>query len=132
MQKRAINPTSWLEAFNINQGVEVTGGQRVLYLSGQTSNDAEGAPMHAGDIVAQFKLAWSNLKAVLAEADMTPANIVRLNGRGLVDHTDYESSVNPAISSTYAVSSPRAAANLDSWAAYVGFVPARPDSPGRL
>ena len=36
MQKREINPTEWLQAFNINHGGEVTGRQRVLYLSGQT------------------------------------------------------------------------------------------------
>ena len=79
MQARPINPSKWLEAFHINHGVEVTGGQRVLYVSGQTSNDANGAPMHPGDIVAQFKLAWKNLVDVLAGANMEPKNIVRLN-----------------------------------------------------
>lgn len=79
MLKRDINPTGWLQGFNINHGVEVVGGQRTLYLSGQTSNGPDGAPMHAGDIVAQFRLAWANLKDALAAADMTPANIVRLN-----------------------------------------------------
>ena len=79
MEKREINPTAWLGAFGINHGIEVTGGQRVLYLSGQTSNDADGAPMHPGDIAAQFSLAWANLKDALAEAGMTPADVVRLN-----------------------------------------------------
>ncbi|MDX1577229.1 MAG: RidA family protein [Gemmatimonadota bacterium] len=79
MQKREINPTDWLLGFNINHGIEVTGGERVLYLSGQTSNAADGAPMHAGDLVAQFELAWSNLKDSLAAADMAPSNVVRLN-----------------------------------------------------
>ncbi|MDH3223819.1 MAG: RidA family protein [Gemmatimonadota bacterium] len=79
MQKREINPTDWLLGFNINHGIEVTGGQRMLYLSGQTSNAADGAPMHPGDLVAQFKLAWSNIKDALAAADMVPSNIVRLN-----------------------------------------------------
>lgn len=79
MDKREINPSDWLLAFNINHGIEVTGAQRVLYLSGQTSNDADGALMHAGDLVAQFRLAWENLKAALAAADMNPTNIVRLN-----------------------------------------------------
>ena len=79
MNKREINPTDWLQGFNINHGVEVTGGQRVLYLSGQTSNAADGSPQHAGDLVAQFKLAWSNLKDALAAADMDPTNVVRLN-----------------------------------------------------
>ena len=79
MERREINPTDWLGAFHINHGIEVTGGQRVLYLSGQTSNGPDGAPLHAGDIVAQFRVAWSNLKDALAAADMTTANIVRLN-----------------------------------------------------
>lgn len=79
MQKRSINPTDWLQGFNIHHGVEVTGAQRVLYLSGQTSNGPDGAPLHEGDIVAQFELAWSNLKDALAEADMEPADVVRLN-----------------------------------------------------
>lgn len=57
----------------------MTGAQRVLYLSGQTSNAPDGAPMHAGDLVAQFGLAWSNLKDALAAADMDATNIVRLN-----------------------------------------------------
>ena len=79
MKKREINPTDWLLSFNINHGIEVTGGQRVLYLSGQTSNAADGAPMYAGDLNAQFQLAWSNLKDALAMADMTPSDIIRLN-----------------------------------------------------
>src|SRR5438045_2509088 len=44
MQTRAINPTPWLQGFNINHGVEVTGVQRTLYLSGQTANAADGTP----------------------------------------------------------------------------------------
>jgi enamine deaminase RidA (YjgF/YER057c/UK114 family) len=79
MEKREINPSDWLLAFNVNQAIEVTGAQRVLYLSGQTSNAADGAPMHPGDLVAQFQLAWDNLKDALAAADMDPTNIVRMN-----------------------------------------------------
>jgi enamine deaminase RidA (YjgF/YER057c/UK114 family) len=79
MERREINPTDWLGAFNINHGIEVTGAQRVLYLSGQTSNGPDGAPLHPGDLVAQFGTAWLNLKDALAEAGMTPTNIIRLN-----------------------------------------------------
>ena len=35
--------------------------------------------MHAGDLAAQFSLAWNNIKDALAEAGMSPSNIVRLN-----------------------------------------------------
>ncbi len=79
MQKREINPTDWLLGFGINQGIEVVGGRRVLYLSGQAANAADGAPMHKGDVVAQFGLAWRNLKDSLAAAEMVPTDIVRLN-----------------------------------------------------
>ena len=79
MERREINPTDWLLGFNVNHGVEVTGIQRVLYLSGQTSTGADGAPLHAGDLTAQFRMAWSNLKDALAAAGMDPTNIVRLN-----------------------------------------------------
>ncbi len=79
MQARPINPQTWLGGFNVNQAIEVTGGQRVLYVSGQTSNAADGASKHPGDIVAQFKLAWANLVEVLEASGMKPSNIVRLN-----------------------------------------------------
>ena len=79
MERREINPSDWLLAFNINHGIEVTGAERVLYLSGQTSNGPDGAPLHPGDLVAQFRTAWSNLKDALSGAEMTPTNIIRLN-----------------------------------------------------
>lgn len=79
MHKRTIDPTPWLTHFSLHHGVEVTGGQRTLYLSGQTASAADGSAMHPGDIVAQFGEAWKNLKDVLAGAGMTPENIVRLN-----------------------------------------------------
>jgi enamine deaminase RidA (YjgF/YER057c/UK114 family) len=79
MNKREINPTDWLLGFNVNQGIEVTGGERVLYLSGQTSNGPDGAPLHAGDLVSQFQQAWSNLKDALTASNMDASNIVRLN-----------------------------------------------------
>lgn len=61
------------------QAVEVSGEQRTLYCSGQTSVDGEGTPMHAGDMVAQVNLALDNVEAVLAGAGMTLADVVRLN-----------------------------------------------------
>ena len=79
MDIKTHNPTEWLTHFGLNHAVEVKGGERTLYLSGQTASDAEGAPMHPGDLVAQYKVAWANLVEALAAADMTPANLVRLN-----------------------------------------------------
>ena len=79
MEIREINPQTWLGAFGVNQAIEVKNGQRVLYVSGQTSNDAQGAPLNPGNIVAQTKQAWANIVEVVTAAGMTPANIVRLN-----------------------------------------------------
>lgn len=79
MEKRIINPTPWLQHFNLNHGIEVRQGQRTLYLSGQTSTEADGSTRHAGDLVKQFAFAWSNLKDALIAADMNVGNIVRLN-----------------------------------------------------
>jgi enamine deaminase RidA (YjgF/YER057c/UK114 family) len=79
MERREINPWPWSVAMGYQQAVEVSGDQRTLYCSGQTSVDDTGAPMHAGDMVAQVSLALDNVEAVLAGAGMTLANVVRLN-----------------------------------------------------
>ncbi len=41
--------------------------------------DAHGAAQHLGDMAAQLELSLDHLEAVLAAADMTLANVVRLN-----------------------------------------------------
>ena len=79
MDIKTHNPTEWLTHFGLNHAVEVRGGERTLYLSGQTSSDADGEPLHPGDLVAQFETAWAELLKALASADMTPENLVRLN-----------------------------------------------------
>jgi enamine deaminase RidA (YjgF/YER057c/UK114 family) len=79
MERREINPWQWSVEMGFQQAVEVSGEQRTLYCSGQTSVDGDGAPMHAGDMVAQVNLALDNVEAVLAGAGMTLANVVRLN-----------------------------------------------------
>jgi len=79
MKRTAINPWTWSEAFGFDQAQLVEGHTRELILSGQTSVDGDGVPQHAGDMAAQVALALDNLEVVLAAADMTIANVVRLN-----------------------------------------------------
>ena len=79
MDIKTHNPSQWLTHFGLNHAVEVRGGERTLYLSGQTASDAEGEPLYAGDLVAQFQCAWDQLVKALAMAGMTPENLVRLN-----------------------------------------------------
>ena len=79
MERTAVNPWTWSVAFGFNQGELVEGAGKVLFCSGQTSVDADGGPQHPGDMAAQISLAVDNLEAVLADAGMSLANVVRLN-----------------------------------------------------
>jgi len=48
-------------------------------VSGQDAVDAHGNPQHEGDMAAQLETSVDNLEAILAGADMSLANVVRLN-----------------------------------------------------
>src|SRR5690606_14989100 len=60
-----------------NQGELVSGATRTLYCSGQTAMSAEGKPEHHGDRAAQLALSLDKVAAVLGEACMSLANVVR-------------------------------------------------------
>src|SRR5918996_5537294 len=79
MERRSINPVSWSLKLGFDQAQLIEGHQRQLVCSGQDAVDANGRPQHPGDMAAQLELAVDNLEAVLAAADMTLANVVRLN-----------------------------------------------------
>ena len=79
MQRKSINPVPWSVQLGFDQAQLVEGHQRVLVCSGQDSVDADGNSRHPGDMGAQLELALDNLEAVLADAEMTLANVVRLN-----------------------------------------------------
>ncbi|MGW6569665.1 RidA family protein [Streptomyces sp. NPDC054975] len=79
MERNAVNPVSWSVEMGFNQGEVVSGHSRTLYISGQTAMSSEGKPEHDGDMAAQLALSIDNIEAVLAEAGMTLANLVRLN-----------------------------------------------------
>ncbi|WP_136443071.1 RidA family protein [Pacificoceanicola onchidii] len=78
MERNAINPWPWSLPLGYNQGEVVTGASRRLIVAGQTAVDETGAPKHPGDMRAQIALALENLKSVLTEAGMSPANVVSL------------------------------------------------------
>ncbi|MFJ7181261.1 RidA family protein [Streptomyces massasporeus] len=79
MERRAVNPVTWSLDMGFNQGEMVTGHTRTLYCSGQTAMSGDGKPRHEGDMAAQLALCLDNVEAVLAEAGMSLANLVRLN-----------------------------------------------------
>jgi enamine deaminase RidA (YjgF/YER057c/UK114 family) len=79
MQRTAVNPVTWSTEMGFNQGEVVSGHARTLYISGQTAMSGDGKPQHDGDMAAQLALSIDNLQAVLGEAGMSLANLVRLN-----------------------------------------------------
>ncbi|MBZ2195373.1 RidA family protein [Occultella gossypii] len=79
MERTAVNPVTWSLEMGFNQGEVVSGHTRTLYISGQTAMSADGRPQHEGDVAAQLALSLDNLEAVLGDAGMTLANLVRLN-----------------------------------------------------
>lgn len=79
MQRTAINPTSWSVNLGFDQAELIEGHRRELICSAQDAVDAHGNAQHPGDMGAQLGLALDNLEEVLAGADMSLANVVRLN-----------------------------------------------------
>ncbi len=79
MERTAINPWPWSIDLGFDQAQLIEGHRRHLGCSGQDAVDADGNSQHPGDMAAQLGMALDNLEAVLADADMTLANIVRLN-----------------------------------------------------
>ena len=79
MDRTAVNPATWSVEMGFNQGEVVSGHTRTLYCSGQTAMSNGGEPQHDGDMAAQLALSVDNLEAVLEEAGMSLANLVRLN-----------------------------------------------------
>ncbi|HYB99647.1 MAG TPA: RidA family protein [Candidatus Limnocylindrales bacterium] len=78
MEKKAINPWTWQDRLGFVQANEVSGAARTLIVSGQTSVDDDGRPLHAGDMGAQVARAVANLETVLTAADFTLADIVKI------------------------------------------------------
>jgi enamine deaminase RidA (YjgF/YER057c/UK114 family) len=79
VERTPINPWTWSLKLGFDQAQLIEGHQRQLVCSGQDAVDADGNPQHPDDMAAQLALGVDNLEAVLAGADMTLANVVRLN-----------------------------------------------------
>ncbi|KAB8184775.1 RidA family protein [Nonomuraea phyllanthi] len=79
MERTAVNPWAWSVEMGYNQGEVVSGHTRTLYCAGQTAMSGDGKPQHDRDMAAQLALSLDNLEAVLGEAGMSLADLVRLN-----------------------------------------------------
>jgi len=79
MERRIINPWTWQDPFGFVQANEISGAQRILICSGQTSIDSEGRVGHPGNMAAQIESALDNLETVLRQAGFQLSDVVRLN-----------------------------------------------------
>ena len=79
VERTAVDPVTWSLGLGFHQGVVVSGHTRTLYCSGQTATGPDGAPLHDGDMAAQVALGLDNLEAVLAGAEMSLRDLVRLD-----------------------------------------------------
>lgn len=79
MTRIAINPDSMYASlpFAFSHATEQRGG-RSLHLAGQVAWDKDRNLIGADDVAAQARQALHNLKAVLAAAGATPADVLRL------------------------------------------------------
>jgi enamine deaminase RidA (YjgF/YER057c/UK114 family) len=59
---KPVNPWKWQDAFGFSQAIEFTGHSRVVTCAGQTSVDANGTPLHEGDMAAQIGQALDNIR----------------------------------------------------------------------
>jgi enamine deaminase RidA (YjgF/YER057c/UK114 family) len=79
MERDIVNPWQWQDQFGFVQANALSGANRVVFCAGQTSTDADGKPLHAGDMRAQVAQALDNLEVVLRQAGLGLADVVRLN-----------------------------------------------------
>ena len=78
METRVVNPWTWQDSRGFVQAKEVVAASRTLYCAGQTSVDADGRPLHEGDMEAQALQALDNLETVLEAAGYALADVARL------------------------------------------------------
>ena len=77
MEKAILNPPSLARPSGFSHGIKVTGGS-LVFLAGQTAQDAEGRIVAPGDMVGQFRQSLANLRAVMEAAGGAMTDITTL------------------------------------------------------
>ena len=80
MLKTRINPANFTKTVGAySQGLKVDIGDKVMvFVSGQLAMDADGNPVAPGDITAQTRFIFENLKKILAEANAALEDVVKV------------------------------------------------------
>ena len=77
MKKIILPPTISSPRGNYSHGIVVSPG-RLLFIAGQTAVGPDGNIVGIGDAFAQAKQAYENIGAILSDAGMTFADIVKM------------------------------------------------------
>ena len=91
-RKAIVNPPTLPKPSGFSHGIEAQG--RLLFLAGQTAQDAEGRIVAPGDLVAQFRQALGNVAAVVEAAGGTLRDLVKVTFY-VRDKADYRAKVKP-------------------------------------
>lgn len=79
MNRTAVNPWEWSVQLGFDQATLVESHRRELVCSAQDAVDDNGNTQHPGDMAAQLRMSVDKLEVLLGQADMSLANVVRLN-----------------------------------------------------
>ena len=90
--KVPVNPPGLAKPSGFSHGVEARG--RLLFLAGQTAQDAAGRLVSRGDLVGQFRQALANVGTVLEARGGTFRDLVKLTFY-VLDRDDYRANVKP-------------------------------------
>lgn len=92
MPKTVVNPPGLARPSGFSHGIEARG--RLLFLAGQTAQDADGRIVAPGDLVEQFRQALANVAAVIEARGGTLRDLVKLTFY-VLDRRDYRAKVKP-------------------------------------
>ena len=79
MEKKYINPDALVAPRGYTHIVTIAGPAKLIFISGQVAVDKDGKLVGPGDLKTQIRQAGNNLKAALAAAGATAADIVKTN-----------------------------------------------------
>ena len=86
MPKVIVNPARLPKPSGYSHGIEAHG--RILFVAGQTAQDADGRVAPVGDLVTQFRRALANVAAVVGARGGTLRDLVKVTFY-VVDKRDY-------------------------------------------
>jgi len=90
--KTVVNPPGLARPSGFSHGIEAQG--RLLFLAGQTAQDAQGRILAPGDLVGQFRQALANIRTVVEARGGTLRDLVKLTFY-VLDRDDYRARLKP-------------------------------------